>query len=283
MTTMFSSALCLFMALLQLTEMSYRMLKDKNKLSNKVESLTRRVQALQAKLASAKESTPTTTERKVFPPSSNVSISDTIAPIPRERVVPPVPQVDSIHALPRPNAVNRVVSVPTSDLRPRTPERRPPPTVFKARTPEKRSPAHTTAFGGVVDNTPVTSGEVSIGKKRARPEDFDNVNVPVQALYAESRHDQENSVPRLRRALQSAHTGFTPKRTINGAPSPGRRNTTGKEGGLSDTTNSPRSMKSAAAKSSKRSWLGRIRGVSSQANSDRTPSHSGVFERVPGS
>lgn len=275
---MFSSAFCQFMALLRLTEMSYRMLKDKNKLSNKVESLTRRVQTLQAKLASAKESMPTT-ERNVSPPSSSVSISGTITPMPRERVVPPVPQAD---ARPRSNAMNRVVSIPTSNSRPKTPENRPPPpTVFKARTPEKRAPTFTTPPNAVLDNIPVASGEVSIGKKRVRPEEFDDVNVPVQALYAESRHGQENSAPRLRRALQSVHTGFTPKRTINRA-SPGK-NTMGKEGGLSDMTNSPHSMKSAAAKSSKRSWLGKIRGVSSQASSNGTPSHPGVFERVPGS
>lgn len=275
------------MTLLPLTEMPYRMFKDKKRLSTKVESLTRKVQALQAKLSSVRESTPTTAERKVSPPSRSVSISSAITPMPREGntpPVPPVPQADARYTLARSNAANRVVSGPASVSRPRTPERRPPPpTVFKARTPEKRAPAFATPPIAAVDTMPVASGEVSVGKKRARPDEFDDVNVPVQALYAESRHDQENSTPRLRRALQTVHTGFTPKRATNGAPYPGRRHTMGKEGGLSDMTNSPRSVNSAAAKSSKRSWLGKIRGVSSQAGSNRTPSRPGVFERVPGS
>jgi len=251
------------------------MLKEKKKLTTKVESLTRKVQSLQTKLAATKDAVPTTNIQKVVS-SSSIPSSNSIPP------VPPIPTQEARTPTSRP-MLNRVVSGPASLSRPKTPERRlVQPTVFKARTPEKSAPPFL-----VPDAIPLSSSSSSIGKKRARPDEFDAISVPVQALYADEQQECENTTPRLRRALHSVqlHTGFTPvrhtsTRTIQGAPSPGRRVTTG-AAGISDMTNSPRTMADQSAKAGKRSWLGKIRGVSSQTNSRTPPSRPGVFERVP--
>jgi len=217
----------------------------------------------------------------------NVVSPSSIAPSNLIPLLPPIP----VHDARTPNSrsmLNRVVSGPASLSRPKTPERRlAQPTVFKARTPQKPVPPKATP-PVVADNIPSSASSSSVGKKRACPDEFDAVSVPVQALYADEQQEHENTTPRLRRALHSVrvHTGFTPvrrssTRTAKGAPSPGRRVTTGATG-ISDMTNSPRSLADQSAKAGKRSWLGKIRGVSSQTSSGRTPSsRPGVFEKVP--
>jgi hypothetical protein len=246
-----------------------RMLKEKKKLTTKVEILTRKVQNLQNKLAADKGPAPA--------PSS------TSNSLPLSKRDPQMPSRDHGTPVSHPGS-SRVISGPASLLRSKTPERRPSqPVVFKARTPEKRVTPPIPVTVGMQESTSMSS----VGKKRARPEEFDAVSIPVQATILEQ--ERENATPRLRRALHNvqAHTGFTPARqtkvrTSLGAPSPGRRATTG----IVDMTNSPRSMASQTTKASKRSWLGKIRGVSSnsQTSSSRTPSlRPGVCERVPGS
>lgn len=257
------------------------MLKEKKKLTTKVESLTRKVQSLQNKLAGAKGPIPGPSVEKVVSPPT---LSSSVATVPRSNSIPPASNHDPRTPVTRPMS-KRVVSGPASLSRPKTPERRQAqPAVFKAKTPEKRV---TSTPLTAEANMPTLSSISSVGKKRARPEEFDDICVPVQALYAEQ--ERENATPRLRKALHSVqgHTGFTPvrrtkPRASNGAPSPGRRISMG----ITDVTNSPRSMTSQNAKAGKRSWLGKIRGVSSnsQTNSNRTPSsRPGLFERVPGS
>jgi hypothetical protein len=254
------------------------MLKEKKKLTTKVESLTRKLQSLQNKVAGGKGP-----EKVVSPPSRHIS-SSSVAAAPPSNPVPPAPLHDAKTPVSRPVS-KRVVSGPTSLSRPKTPERRQAqPVVFKARTPEKRATSTPLTPSA---SMPISSSISSVGKKRARPEEFDDICVPVQALYVEQ--ERENATPRLRRALHNVHghTGFTPvrrtkPRSSNGAPSPGRRSPIG----ITDVTNSPRSVASQTAKAGKRSWLGKIRGVSSNShtNSNRTPSsRPGAFERVPGS
>jgi hypothetical protein len=268
------------------------MLKDKKKLTAKVESLTRKVQSLQNKLAAAKEPAPGSSSDKIIsPPSRPISSSsNTPKPLTNLPPAPPVPTYDPTTPVSRPMS-NRVVSGPASLQRPKTPEHRPlQPAVFRARTPEKRATLTATPPFTVATNMQVSTSTASVGKKRARPDEFDDVSVPVQALYAEE--ERENITPRFRRALHSvqAHTGFTPvrrakARASHGAPSPGKRVTMG-AGGVVDVANSPQSIASQTAKAGKRSWLGKIRGVSSnpQTTGNRTlSSRPGVFERVPGS
>lgn len=261
------------------------MLKDKKKLTTKVDSLTRKVATLQAKLAAAKEVPRDTNPRMVVSPPAQSSSSNYVSPLAASTIFPSPPTYTHDRVGQRSQAIsNRVVSGPASLARPKTPERRPaPPAVFKARTPERRAPP-VSVPAVVADITPVSS----VGKKRARPDDFDAGTVPVQALYAEEP-ERENTTPRLRRALQSvqAHTGFTPARhsaprNAQGTSSPARRATLG-AAGMSDVTNSPRAMGSQTTKSSKRSWLGKIRGGSSQTSSRTPVSRASVFERVPGS
>lgn len=260
------------------------MLKEKKKLTTKVESLTRKVQSLQNKLAGTKGPVPGPSVEKVVSPPI---LSNSVATVPRLNSIPPTSTQDPRTPVTRPT--KRVVSGPASLSRPKTPERRQAqPAVFKAKTPEKRVTSTSfTAEPPAEANMLTLSSISSVGKKRARPEEFDDICVPVQALYADQ--ERENATPRLRKPLHSVqgHTGFTPvrrtkPRASNGAPSPGRRISMG----ITDVTNSPRSMTGQSAKAGKRSWLGKIRGVSSnsQTNSNRTPSsRPGVFERVPGS
>lgn len=254
-----------------------RMLKEKKKLITKVESLTRKVQSLQTKLAATKDAVKTTNLQNAISPSSMTASG----------YIPPVPLVPAQEARTTTShsMMNRVVSGPAALSRPKTPERRlVQPTVFKARTPEKNAPPMATPPAVVADAIPSSSSSSSIGKKRARPEEFDDVSMPIQALYADEQQERENITPRLRRVMHSVqvHTGFTPvRRTAHGAPSPRRRITTG-AAAISDMTNSPRIMTDQSAKAGKRSWLGKIRGVSSQTSGSRTPSsRPGVFERAP--
>lgn len=266
------------------------MLKEKKKLTSKIEALSRKVQNLQSKLAIAKESGQAPAEPAASPPP----------PPSQPTIIPPVPQIPAI--LPRPRSTtisstptqrtpimsqpampmapsNRVVSGPSSLPRPKTPERRIHP-VFKARTPERHLPPT------MPDSLPSTS---SAGKKRRAPDDFeDGHSMPPQAFTAESlpSDGRENTTPRLRRALQSVHSGFTPVRhqaprpTIS-LPSPKRAVTGGAKPPpfIADVTNSPRSL--SGQKGSKRSWLGKIRGVSSQTSGRTVYARAPVFERAP--
>lgn len=117
-----------------------------------------------------------------------------------------------------------------------------------------------------------SSSSSSSGKKRRAPDDFDDCEgLPPQVFTSDSVPSQGNDAftPRVRRALNSVRTGFTPVRGsgLGGHPhsnqlSP-RRATTGAPT-IADVTNSPRSRKHSenpADKASKRSgWLGKMRG-----------------------
>src|SRR6266436_9670221 len=102
------------------------MLKEKKKLTTKIESLTRKLQSLQSKVAGGKGP-----EKVVSPPSRPIlSSSSTAAP---SNPVPPAPTHDTRTPVSRPTS-KRVVSGPASLLRPKTPERKQAqPAVFKAR------------------------------------------------------------------------------------------------------------------------------------------------------
>lgn len=260
------------------------MLKEKKKLTTKVESLTRKLQSLQSKIAASKGQAPEpSVEELISRPVSSASVTS----MPRSNLTSSARPIPPAYGSRTPVSRNRVVSGPASLSRPKTPERRPAqPAVFKAMTPERRATQAATPPQTVSDGTQVSTS-TSVGKKRTRPDEFDDVTVPVQALYADQ--ERENVTPRLRRALHSvqARTGFTPvrqskARTPLATASPSKRATVG----IADVTNSPQSTTSQPVKGGKRSWLGKIRGVSStsQTGGTRTPSsRPGVFERVPGS
>ncbi|KAJ7751199.1 hypothetical protein DFH07DRAFT_529180 [Mycena maculata] len=225
------------------------MLKNNKKLTTKVESLTRKVQNLQAKLAAAKATSPNVPT--VQAPEFRASPSLSALPPMRQRsntlaAIPPVP---SLPPFVPPSPMRNRVASGSALPRPKTPERRAIPQVFKAQTPERR----------VVPVPPSPSAPV-LGQKRRAPDDFEDINVPTQGFTAESLPD-ENGTPRVRRVLNSIHSGFTPVRqSARAVPSPKRAVPARSSPYMSDVTNSPRAGDSA--KSKPRSWLGKIRGTS---------------------
>ena len=242
------------------------MLKDKKKLITKVESLTRKVQNLQAKLAAARtssaaqppESQPTLPASLPLTSPISQSTSVPISSRPRSATVPSAPPL-----YPPPTetpststtSFNRVVSGPSFLPRPKTPERRTVTPVFKARSPERQMQPE------VAPTPPVPV----IGKKRAAPDDFGAYgNLPAQAFTADGE-DIENKTPRERKELNSLQPGFTPVRNQSSrpmAPSPRRGVPSRNSPFISDLTNSPHhltQMNPSSAKPSKRGWLGKIR------------------------
>jgi myosin protein heavy chain len=258
------------------------MLKEKKKLLTKVESLNRKVQNLQAKLAAAKasnvvqQSTPKIHESPVASSSNTNRISASAAvPESRPRAVTVAqipslqPQVPPTRTMSTRVPAQRIASGPSSLPRPKTPERNRTP-VFKARTPERLE----------VDLIPEST---LIGKKRAAPDDFEGVeNTPAHAFSADGK-DAENRTPRVRRVLSSLQSSFTPNRNSNRPPaplpSPKRPDLPLGTAHMYDMTNSPFSVppiETSSAKPSKRSWLGKIRGAS-QAVGDKPSSNARHF------
>ncbi|KAG2156547.1 uncharacterized protein EDB93DRAFT_1127280 [Suillus bovinus] len=235
-------------------------LKANKKLSTKVESLTRKVQNLQSKLASAKESGQT-------PPASLAapSVQTVPPPPPIVPLVPPVPVItDTKPILGRDRTVSNTLAVSGSQ----TPERKPMQSGMTqtGETPEEEVP-------------------ISAGKKRRAPEHDDRDSVPPEGRYTSDSDMQVATTPRLRRTLHPSRSGFTPKRSariVTSVPSPGRRATTT----ISDVTNSPRSTSDpqTSRHSSKRTWLGKIRGGVPQSNNPGgrvVSSRVNVFEKMP--
>ncbi|KAI0652477.1 hypothetical protein C8Q79DRAFT_899739 [Trametes meyenii] len=295
------------------------MLKEKKKLNSKIDSLSRKVQNLQTKLAAANEAlskaseTPASVAAPVTGPVSRSAFSPTVLapapvlstslassssraplasstssrPLSRPRVVtaPAVPSPNSVHHQPppmptfrpkTPESRSRMMSDPSSLSRPKTPESRVPPMpVFKARTPERQRAPTTSSSYAMPESTSSTS---VVGVKRRAPDDFDDCgSLPPQPFTADSAPGAhlptQPTTPRLRKALQSMRTGFTPVRHMGraGSTSPSRRATTGSSAApipstISDVTNSPRAsshsegLKAAA----KKGWLGKLKSGPSQ-------------------
>ena len=253
-----------------------RMLKEKKKLMTKVESLTRKVQNLQAKLAAAKTSSATQ------PPESQPTLPASLpltSPIPQSTSVPissrprsaTVPSAPPLYPPPTPSTsttpLNRVVSGPSFLPRPKTPERRTVTPVFKARTPERQ----------IQPEMPPIPPAPVIGKKRAAPDDFGAYgNLPAQAFTADGE-DIENKTPRERKEPNSLQSGFTPVRNQSSrpiAPSPKRGVPSRTSPFISDLTNSPQhlaQMNPSSAKPSKRGWLGKIRDNSHATDRPQAP------------
>ena len=239
------------------------MLKEKKKLTIKVESLTRKVQNLQAKLEAARTSRPPESQPTVpasLPLTSSTPQSTSISSRPRSTTVPSAPPlypppIETPSSSTAQNPSNRVVSGPSFLPRPKTPERRTVTPVFKARTPERQMNPE------IASIPPATV----IGKKRAAPDDFGAYgNLPAQAFTADGE-DIENKTPRERKELNSLQPGFTPVRNQSSrpmAPSPRRGVPSRNSPFISDLTNSPHhltQMNPSSAKPSKRGWLGKIR------------------------
>nr|GAT57459.1 predicted protein [Mycena chlorophos] len=239
-------------------ERAIDILKTNKQLKEKVDSLTRKIQKLQAKVDAAKATSVTMVPQRESPPmlaqprprtntfSSMVSTAASTSSLPSVSslstsmsmpTVPPIPPVPS--HIPRSPARSRVASA-SALPGPKTPERKAIPTVFRAKTPERRPPVF----------IPPSPSAPVLGQKRRAPDDFENIQVPAQGFTADSLPD--DGTPRVRRALNPSG-GFTPVRRAEPSPGMAVRSATH----ISDVTNSPRLDTTAKAK---RSWLGRIKG-----------------------
>ncbi|KAL0576713.1 hypothetical protein V5O48_005280 [Marasmius crinis-equi] len=252
------------------------MLKENKKLTTKVESLTRKVQNLQTKLAAAKASAASPSDKRdksnsppppVAPPPAIQSPHVAPVPVSRPRsntsssatIVSPTGQQPG-EALNAQQGRSRTHSV-ASILRPKTPEKGvfslP---VFRGSASPKRRSAE------IVD--------APANRKRSAPEDFESGDrMPAQGfgsegLPEETRNTRESSTPRVRRVLSNIQSGFTPvrNRTTTGAAPPPPVVLAPKEP-------APRAVSMAAvplqldSRAPKRGtgWLGKIRGASSHA------------------
>ncbi|KAL1951328.1 hypothetical protein VTO73DRAFT_477 [Trametes versicolor] len=302
------------------------MIKEKKKLTSKVDSLTRKMQNLQTKLTTATEaaakapapapaptavSAPAPKKASTFSPplvlgpapmiSSSLASSSSSRPFSRPRVAtaPAARSPDAQYTQPppmptfrpkTPESRARMMSGPSSLSRPKTPESRiPPMPVFQARTPDRqRAPSAPNQSRTIPESD---SSSSIVGVKRRAPDDFDDCgSMPPQPFTADSAPGPlppQPTTPRLRKALQSMRTGFTPVRqqaARAGSASPSRRATTGFglaapiPPTISDVTNSPRAPSQPEATkvvAAKRGWLGKIKSIPSQ------PPRSAVSSRPP--
>ncbi|KAG1754960.1 uncharacterized protein EDB91DRAFT_1096344 [Suillus paluster] len=155
------------------------------------------------------------------------------------------------------------------------------PAAFRSQTPE-RKPLQP---GATQSRTPELEVPTSAGKKRRAPDHDERETVPPEGRYTSDSDMQPATTPRLRKTFHATRSGFTPVRSarnILSLPSPGRRITTT----ISDVTNSPRSTSDpqTSRNSSKRTWLGKIRGGVPQSNNPGgrvVTSRGNVFEKMP--
>ncbi|KZT72868.1 hypothetical protein DAEQUDRAFT_550302 [Daedalea quercina L-15889] len=256
------------------------MLKEEKKLTSKIDSLTRKLHALQNKLAASEASTPAPTAEAgpSAPALRSAKSSPAMATQPVvmkfARVSQPQPSLSTPTYTP--NSRSRITSGPSALLRPKTPESRTSQsTVFRARTPEaRRTPSQVSSVPPIpampIASFPSSSSMATTstaGKKRRAPDDFDDCeSLPPQGFTADCLPVSETATPRARRALQAVRTGFTPVRSHVAQLSPRRATTASVPPVIADVTNSPRGKgASHEAVAAKRGWLGKIRNGSGQA------------------
>ncbi|KAF8529378.1 hypothetical protein JB92DRAFT_2861750 [Gautieria morchelliformis] len=272
-------------------------LKEKKRLVNKVDSLTRKVQSLQTKMAAL----------TAAPPSTSTP------PLPVRPKTPPQPVAPSMPiAGPSTQAPSRIPSSPavlrsktpdpsrkTLASRIATPEPPVPPlpnTAYK--TPDQRRPASradthrpnvpapSSSRVNSASPTPSSSGN----RKRRVPDDFDSpAPGPVEAVVA----PLGNTPPRsLWRPANDGRGGFTPSRKGTTAvsqrptlqqPSPLKRSVAP----LTESTNSPRGSRpiglgqpASVSKPPMRSWLSKSRAPSAVSTATRSISVNGCTPRV---
>lgn len=139
--------------------------------------------------------------------------------------------------------------------------------VFKTKTPERRTSASTSPRPVGPPPPPMA------GQKRRAPDEFDEDVIPSQAVVAAA---PKESTPRLRRALQNVHNGFTPvkssvKKSSELPRSPARRATTALGQGFGgDVTNSPNltclTEKESSKAPKRNGWLSKIKGGAASQN-----------------
>ncbi|TDL26365.1 hypothetical protein BD410DRAFT_783402 [Rickenella mellea] len=283
-----------------------QLLKEKKKLSSKVDALTRKVQSLQNKVTSASPAPETNRATSavsgatddVLPPvppipqpsSSKATSTAGATPMPLAPLLrPKTPELkEASSKAPRvapierpktptfPRIFSPSVLAPSSrqntpefsQLRPKTPESSRGQAVFKLKTPERVRALSTPS----ASDLPTTFS----GKKRPAPDDF----YPSEPLPAQPVMPDIAS-PHVRRPSQTMRSGFTPVRhqTSSGSLSPmdqqqaaHRRltTTTLTRGPIADVTNGGRRVVSTHPKAQGRGWLGKLRGGSSESKAARS-------------
>ncbi|CCM03743.1 uncharacterized protein FIBRA_05889 [Fibroporia radiculosa] len=265
------------------------MLKEKKKLTSKVESLTRKVHNLQGKLAATGESNATVPETGASATphhdtsDANTSRVDALSNLKTRMPSGSVPAALSIPA-PLPNVSktqSRVVSGSAVLPRPKTPERRTThQTVFRARTPEHSRASSSTAPIPAMPVAVALPSSSSLGKKRRAPDDFEDCeSVPPQGFTIDSVPSVETTTPRARRTLHAIRTGFTPVRSYASNQEASQLSPTRTTKGapldstIADVTNSPRAAsRTDSTKATKRGWLGKIRSAPVQPLAGRSVS-----------
>lgn len=271
----------------------------------KIESLSRKVQTLQSKLASAKEAALASTAPSQAAVASSSRSPSMPAPSPPNQgsaklhIPPKFIAVLNGTGQPRlstsPQSHSRAPSTssgPTSMPRPKTPDRNmAAPAVFKLKTPEHiRQQVEPPS-----EPLPPPPSTTLIGKKRSAPDDnYDSAR--AQGFTADGApfnpdRDRSDLTPRVRKQTRVG-AGFTPVRNIMARTmgSPQVRDT--EVAMPADVTNSPGRASSSRSDSkavAKKGWLGKMRGGSataSQNHSRQAGSHSAsranVFERPRG-
>ncbi|KAF6766708.1 hypothetical protein DFP72DRAFT_1089472 [Ephemerocybe angulata] len=271
------------------------MLKENKKLNAKVDSLTRKVQALQTKVTTLKASSPKADAKsgatsKASPsttvPTSRPRSATVTSNQPQSQSSSSQSQRTSMPSTSTSRPLSRVASGPSVPSRPKTPERsRAYGNPLSSKTPEAVARASTSQAIARASTSPVGETESVAGKKRRAPDDFEVCDsMPPQAFTADSvpKDDTESRTPRVRRVLSSLQSGFTPVRTfarpVVPLPSPRRNAAPANQPTpyIADVTNSPMNVlppltfaPPSAGKSNKRSWLGKIRGAGSTQGMSR--------------
>ncbi|KZT08687.1 uncharacterized protein LAESUDRAFT_648603 [Laetiporus sulphureus 93-53] len=244
------------------------LLKEKKKLTGKIESLTRKLNALQSKATASAEMKPPTVETAT---ESSRATVPSISPVgPRASAskyeARGTPSARSMSARTSASSHSRTASGSSVVSTAQMPDSSAvPPTVFRSRTADTKrasSQAETTPTP-----LPSSSSSSSLGKRRV-PDDFDSHdNLPPQGFTSESLPSRDiEATPRARKALQTG-PGFTPVRgrIASVAPaeaSPSRRATPG--AALPDVTNSLKGRPRDETKPHK-GWLAKARNDLAQS------------------
>ncbi|EKM61630.1 uncharacterized protein PHACADRAFT_84405 [Phanerochaete carnosa HHB-10118-sp] len=263
------------------------LIKEKKKLTSKVESLTRKIKSLQEKLSSVSQDT--TPKANPLPATSTsaapVASTSTLPPLlsPPTRALPPLPPM---------------VEMPEMSAHPFAPQFQLGSSTSSHPVHEPFLPSQSSSFRPLQDAfqpqqdhlRASASTSSTVGVKRRAPNDFEDCDgVPAQVFTVDSvpsSSDPMGQTPRVRRALQNVRGGFTPMRHTRAStqpqpsshlspsltPSsempvatpaqPGSPPRQKSSAAIADVTNSPRSK---AAQKGKRKWLDALRGGSTQA------------------
>ena len=242
-----------------------RMLKEKKKLLTKIDSLKRKVQSLQSKLA-------TNVGPKPSPISDPDIVETTTAPTIKyfpgtastSTCIPPhaprLPEPTTPTPAPRP-PTTRAVSGPSALPVPKSPGK-------KSAVPLAPAEARTYKPVAATLTPDLQPSNSSAGKKRKVPDEYEERAPPVQGFSVDCLPVNDvNTTPRRRVPRNSS--GFTPVRNRSlTAPSQNHAGNARVPLSSSNVSNTPQQRVQTddpSAKPTKRTWLGKIKGVTRQA------------------